>query len=513
MNLQNRYYTMQSKKIYIVLIVMVISLMSGCDPDLLTTPNPNEPTNESYWKTEQDAIKAINAVYSTLGTGGLWGANVQWATNILTIRGDDATSDSPWSQYETIGDFSLQANYFNVTSFWSALYTGVYRANQVIQNVPEMDIDENLKRRIVGEAKFIRGLMYFHLVNNYENVPLILTPAQGEEDYFPAQAAPEDVWNQVIQDFTDAKNALPPKSSYDGTDNEGRASWSSATGYLGRSYLYTEQWSEAEAQFQEIIDSQEHELMDNYRDNFLEATENNKESLFEVQFSGAVAGDGQYTARNTAYAATGFGWGDVIPSRGLFNAFQQEQDVNGDDDPRLHATMFYNRPGMTIYGIPYEEQYGEGTDAIFWRKYMTDVPGGSEVGARGVINLRLLRYADVLLMYAEANNEQGDQATAAAYIQMVRDRANMPDREAEFAGYTQEQMRDRIAHERFLELGGEDKRFLDIKRWGWLEDPDKLQMIKDNDLEFEDFFSGREILPIPQDELDTNPNMVQNPTY
>src|SRR5699024_1471348 len=124
--------------------------------------------------------------------------------------------------------------------FWSNLDGGIYRANQVIQRVPDMDIDENLRNRIVGEAKFIRGLLYFHLVNNFENVPLILTPAQSEDDYFPAQASPDKVWDQVIKDFSDAKAALPPKSTYDGTANEGRASWNSATGYLGRTYLYRE---------------------------------------------------------------------------------------------------------------------------------------------------------------------------------------------------------------------------------------------------------------------------------
>src|SRR5699024_2105698 len=187
--------------------------------------------------------------------------------------------------------------------------------------------------------------------------------------------------------------------------------------------------------------------------------------------------------------------------------------INGNDDPRLYATMFYNRPGMTVYGIPYEEQYDEGTDAIYWRKYMKDTPGGTESEARGEINIRLLRYSDVLLMYAEANNEQGDQATAAEYIQMVRDRANLPDREMEFAGFTQEEMRDRIAHERFLELAGEGKRFLDIKRWGWLDDSEKLQMLKNNDPQFEDYIEGRDILPIPQGEMDTNPKMEQNDTY
>src|SRR5699024_1499132 len=118
--------------------------------------------------------------------------------------------------------------------------------------------------------------------------------------------------------------------------------WNSATGYLGRTYLYREQWSEAETQFQEIIDSQEHALMDNYRDNFLEATENNQESLFEVQFSGDVTGEGQYTGRAAAYAPPGFGWNDVNPTRALFDTFKQEQTINGNDDPRLYATMFYN---------------------------------------------------------------------------------------------------------------------------------------------------------------------------
>ena len=168
---------------------------------------------------------------------------------------------------------------------------------------------------------------------------------------------------------------------------------------------------------------------------------------------------------------------------------------------------------MTVYGRDYEAQYGAGTDRIFWRKYQNDIPGGDENDQRSGINIRLMRYADVVLMYAETLNELGDQAGAAQYIQIVRNRANLPDREAEFATLSQQAMRDRIARERFLELAGEQIRWHDIRRWGWLEDSAKLEELRQHVDEFNTYAPGREWLPIPQGELDTNPLLVQNPGY
>jgi len=503
---------------YIATGVLCVLLLASCDDDFLIETNPNAPTTATFWQTEEDAVKATNAVYEGLTYEGMY---MRMMHAYQDIRADDATADSPWGELIAPGNFTIAATGAAPAWIWRDAYHGVYRANQVIAYVPDIDMDTALRERLVGEAKFLRGFFYFHLVKMFNRVPLILEPAESPEDYQQPQAAPEEVWNQVIQDLQEAQAVLP--QSY--TQDVGRATWGAATAYLGVAYLFNQRWADADAEFRKIIDSGLYRLVDDPRDNGGYENENNEESIFEIQFSRDVGGTengwagppaptwGETHARSITYAPVGFGWADVIPSQGLYETFLEEKTVDGEDDPRLHATMFYNTPGMTIYGNDFQEFYADNPDQIFWRKYESDIPGGSEIDARSGINIRIMRYADVLLMYAETQNELGNTAAAARYIQQVRDRANLPDREAEFAALSQDAMRDRIAHERFLELAGEGKRFDDVRRWGWLEDPQKLDLLCSNDAEFCGFAPGDEWLPIPQAELDTNPLLQQNPGY
>lgn len=502
----------------ISLTLLCVGLAVGCDSAFLEQTNPNQPTSASFWKTAEDAQKATNAVYESMTYEGMY---MRMMHALQDFRGDDVAGDSPWGALQGIGMFTLPATELSPEWAWRDAYHGVYRANQVLAYVPEIDMDPALKERLLAEAKFLRGFYYFHLVKMFGNVPLILKPAVSPSDYNVPQAPPEEVWNQIITDWKEAQAVLPQSYTHD----VGRATWGAATAYLGVAHLYNNRWAEADAEFKKIIDSGLYTLVADPRDNGGYENENNAESIFEIQFSrdvggtlngwaGAPAPDwGETHARSITYAPVGFGWADTVPTRTLYETFKEEKTVDGQDDPRLHATMFYDAPGMTVYGVPFEEVYGHDRNQLFWRKYQSDIPGGNESDMRSGINIRIMRYADVLLMYAETRNELGDQAAAARYIQMVRSRANLPDREAEFAALSQQAMRDRIAHERYLELACEGKRFDDIRRWGWLNNPQKLEELKMRDPEFAGYTPGREFLPIPQRELDTNPLLTQNPGY
>lgn len=508
---------MRNSKI-ILFTILCMAFASSCDEQLLDVSNPNQATSDTFWKSEQDAIKGTNASYEPLTYDGMYTRFVHVAQD---LRGDDARGDSPWGAIQDVGNFSLNSTSGGLPIMWDQMYQGVFRTNQVIANIPDIEMDENLKARLMGEAKFLRSHYYFKLVKLFRNVPLILEPIADPDEYFQPQAPPQDVWNQIIQDLTDAQSVLPQTYSED----IGRATWGAATAYLGKAYLFNEQWELADTEFKKIIDSGLYSLVPDPRWNGDLEHENNEESIFEIQFSTQVGGTeigwggtpspnwGERQARSITFAPVGYGWADTVPTQFLRDAFKSESTTLGEDDPRLYATMFYDRPGMTVYGDNFQEVYSADLNQIFWRKYESDTPGGVETPQGSGLNFRVMRYADVLLMYAETRNELGDQATAAQYIQMVRDRANLPDREAEFAGLSQEAMRDRIAHERLLELAGEGKRFDDILRWGWLEDPEKLEMLKQRDREFEGYAPGREWLPIPQNELDSNPNVTQNPGY
>lgn len=502
----------------VLITIFCIALSSGCDQELLDVSNPNAATTDTFWQTEDDAVKGTNAAYEPLTYDGMYTRFIHVAQD---LRGDDGRGDSPWGAIADMGTFNQTSTSGGIPIMWDQMYQGVFRTNQVIANVPDIEMDEDLKARLIAEAKFLRSHYYFKLVKMFRNVPLILEPISDPDNYFQPQAPPEEVWNQIIADLQDAQADLP--ESY--TEDIGRATWGAATAYLGKAYLFNEEWELADAEFKKIIDSGLYELVPDPRWNGDLEHENNAESIFEIQFSTQVGGTeigwggspsptwGERQARSITFAPVGYGWADTVPTDYLREAYESEQTVGGEDDPRQHATMFYNAPGMTVYGDDFQEVYANDLSQIFWRKYQSDIPGTVETDQGSGLNFRVMRYADVLLMYAETRNELGDQATAAQYIQMVRDRANMPDRELEFSLLSQEEMRDRIAHERLVELAGEGKRFDDIRRWGWLEDPEMLQMLQERDSEFEGYSQGREWLPIPQGELDTNPNIQQNPGY
>ncbi|QKJ62199.1 RagB/SusD family nutrient uptake outer membrane protein [Flavobacterium sp. M31R6] len=494
--------------------------------DALTQLDPNNDSVDKFWKTDQDALEGINATYSSLLTDGTY---MRSTPLLLDLKGDDTRSNSPWGAMYNVGRFNSNVTDAAIYGWcYETCYQGIFRANQVLTNVPKINFtDAELKNRILGQAYFLRGLYLFHMVNMFKNVPVPTEIAV----YYP-QKTQEEGWAQVIADFKAAADLLPTTyANIPGIDagQKGRATKGAALGYLGKAYLFTKDFTNAKATFKQVIDSGVYSLVSNYRDNFTDANENNSESLFEVQFSREAGGValgwggipasnwGKTSARAITYGPRAFGWTDVQPTWTLFNEYHDELTTSGAVDPRLDATMFYNKPGTKLYGQDFATFYaanpGDLND-LFCRKYEnSDGAYANEFDWRSGINERLLRYADVLLMYAECLNETGDTPGAYTYIQMVRDRVGLPNLSTAKPGLSQAAMRDQIGHERFLEFPLEGHRFDDIRRWGWLQDPAKLAWLKTRDVEYASYAPGREYFPIPQLDMDNNPGMVQNPSY
>jgi len=516
--------------------IFSLALLAGCvsDEDLVQA-DPNVPTEGSFWKSAEDALFGINATYSKLTFDGTY---MRCTPLLLDLRGDGTYSNSPWGAMAVCGKFNNSLSDPAIYGWaYEVYYQGVYRANQVLDNVPSMEIDAAFKDRIIGQAHFLRGLYYFHLVNMFNAVSL---PTTAKEGIYHPQKTHEEGWDQIISDFKIASEKLPwDYSGVSGLDSGdiGRATKGSALGYLGKSYLFRANENNNDETlmnlaldaFNTIITSNKYALVANYRDNFTDSNEFNSESLFEVSFNRDVngadicwfdgmdgAGCGRTSARAITYAARGFGWTDVQPTVAVFNDFNIEATVDGNVDPRLDATILYNRSGgFPMYGTDFAVHYADSPDInqLFVRKYENDETMPNEFDWRSGINERILRYADVLLMAAEVHNELGNSAKAYEFIQTVRDRVNLPDLSTTKPGMTKAQMRDQIAHERNLEFLLEGKRFDDIRRWGWLKDPDKLAWLKSRDPEFNTYVSGREYYPIPQAEIDRNPGTVQNPGW
>lgn len=499
----------------------------------LTQLDPNNDSVDKFWATDKDAVEGVSAAYSSLLTDGTY---MRSTPLLLDLKGDDTRSFSPWGAMYNVGRFNSNATDPAIYGWaYETYYQGIFRANQILTNVPKIAFaDAALKNRVLGQAYFLRGLYLFHAVNMFKNVPV-----PTEIATFYPQKSQEEGWAQVIADFKAAADLLPTTyAGIDGIDTKdsnggtikGRATKGAALGYLGKAYLFTKDFANAKTTFKQVIDLGVYALVANYRDNFTDTNENNSESLFEVQMSREAGGValgwggipasnwGKTSARAVTYGARGFGFTDVQPTWALYNEYHEEATVSGGLDPRLDATMFYNKPGgMKLYGQDFATKYKDSPadlNDLFCRKYENSDGGyADEYDWRSGINERLLRYADILLMYAECLNETGDTQGAYTYIQMVRDRVGLPDLNTAKPGLSQAAMREQIGHERFLEFPLEGHRFDDIRRWGWLENPAKLAWLKSRDAEFDSYAAGREYFPIPQLDMDNNPGMVQNPSY
>lgn len=513
---------------YLAGIFSMAIITTSCvnDEDLIQV-DPNNKAVDSFWKTDSDALLGVNAAYGSLLTDGTY---MRSTPLLLDLKGDDCRSNSPWPAMANVGKFNSNVSDAAIYGWaFETYYQGIFRANQVLTNVPGINFENAaLKDRILGQAYFLRGLYLFHAVNMFKNVPV---PTQLAAIY--PQKTEAEGWAQVIADFKMAANMLPV--SYDNVSGldvgqKGRATKGAALGYLGKAYLFTKDFTNARDTFKEVIDLGVYSLVSNYRDNFTETNENNSESIFEVQFSreaggvdlgwgGAPAsGWGKTSARAITYGPRDFGFTDVQPTWTLFNEYQIEKTTANTIDPRLDATMFYNKPGgMQLYGVDFATKYASNTadlNDLFCRKYQnSDGQKVNEFDWRSGINERLMRYADVLLMYAECLNETGDTPGAYTYIQIVRSRVGLPNLATVKPNMTQAQMRDQIGHERFLEFPLEGHRFDDIRRWGWLQDEAKLAWLKSRDAEFNSYAPGREFFPIPQLERDNNPGTIQNDSY
>ncbi|MCB0836534.1 MAG: RagB/SusD family nutrient uptake outer membrane protein [Bacteroidetes bacterium] len=515
---------MKATQLKIYSLLFFLFLLNSCT-DRLDIVDPNRLSSEQYYANQDQAVAAVDAIYNALIIDGMY----QRITPIYNDgRGDELSSRSPWTFMTGFSAFTVPATDGALEIFWAGHYIMVSRANQVLENVPGIeDVDETLRGRLLGQAYFLRALAYFNLTNVLDNVPLILQTPQNQDEFYPSNAGvtQEQVYDQVKADLEMAINMLPVNyNNVDGPDKgqAGRATKGAAQSLLGTVYLYEGDYDNALPLFQAVINSNEYSLAANYFDLFtqdpsIEAS--NPGRIFWADFTTSTASEfnwggdpnvnwRQFLALTPTYSVGDFF--DFYPTSFLYNEMREEKTIDDHFDPRYHAAILSYEPNdgyTTAYGVPWADRGFADTD-YFIKKY-TNAVNGSDAFSSG-FNYHIIRYADVLLMYAECLANTGSIAQAASYVQQVRDRANLPDREAEFAGYSREQFMDQLEHERIMELAIEGKRWYDIKRWGYLENTTKLDELKSHDFEFNTYSTGKDFIPIPQTELDRNSNLVGN---
>ena len=536
--------------------------------------NPQQPSMDSYFTTPEAVNEAVMTCYGYVQTQRSFGAS---ASKTMIIRSDEASSNSDYGKPGMYGS-SLNSSYYTIMQPFGLLYSTASQATYVIENIDKVEFfDQEQKKAYLGEAYFWRAFANFYLLTNYRNVSLIEHAPAGMEDYVRPVTAPEVVWDAIASDLELAKKNLPNKGYWKG-ENLGRVTAGAAAALRGKAYLFRSGieplygtdtrtfYSEAAAEFDQIIkgDFGSYSLVE-YGHNFDVAHENNNESVLELQFLGDVenasfnpggATSGlAFDTRGIMLPGTGVGYEGVVHDW-LYNAFANSIDKDGYTDIRMFSTMFFNdlapeiklRPGQRLTGpggFHFEDMYpnGDFTSAGNTRTHVykaaflkgmdlsmpmrnndptsiTGVGAGvkeyiyNQPRAHGV-NWRYIRYADVLLMYAEAVVNGGQQGTmsAADAFNQVRGRANM----ATVGGVTL----DMIKNERALEFALEGHRFYDLLRWGDLNnrfkelertDPNFKKLISATD--YEGFTPNKhEWLPIPIEEIESNPHAVQNPGY
>ena len=494
------HITMKSLRfLFIITFFTAITALQSC-VKLDQVPDGTNTTGNLF-QNQKDAEAAVNGMYNALQQQTLYN---QFNENIQS----QGTDDAEWGYGRNTNNidklamdkFTYSPTTNLVYQYWIALYQNINRANIVLKFVSAMDIDQEKKNQYLGEAHFIRGLMYFTLVRLYGGVPLRTQPTENLDNLQAARAAEDEVYAQVETDFLAAKELLP--ETYTDPD-VGRATKGAAMAMLTKYYLTRQQWQQVVDETQAIDELGLYSLWPTYEEVFKLENENKVESIFEIQFRSLGSTGNQ---NGSTYAGFFKPTANVIPPKeGEFGGYgdnpvtENHYKAYPPGDLRRDINVLYVPTAPTSISYPY-----------YVHKYQD--PNAFNVNDGGN-NYYIARYADILLMRAEALHElTAGHAEAYALFNRVRRRAfgvslDAPSPHDLPTGLSQEQFRDSLLHERRLEFAFEGQRRFDLLRMGKLkvamQAQDPTILVADRHL----------LLPIPQDEIIVNPLLAQNPGY
>jgi hypothetical protein len=560
------------KSLNIILTMLaLIGGMTACN-DKLDVKNPNSQTTYDFGNTESDLQEAVIACYNRIRLEGTY-ARVGYTLD--AVRGDEVWNSSQqwYLEYDNLnspGTIGIGDEWP-----WRDSYHVVNRTNFVLSKIDNVKMSEDSYNQIAGQALFLRSLAYYELVAYYQTVPLITDYASYSDinTMYASNNTQDEVFNQIEADLTKAMKMLPSRDK-GGEWAKGRATSGAAAGYLARALMFRHKYAEANTVLKDIIAGKygHYELTKDYGDNFREgaAYENNSESLFEVQFMdyGTGGTDEEWTPVNISSQATqghavesNYGsqelgsWGDLAGAPWLYNLFRKENSTDGRLDPRLYWTLVTYEAEYSSYNGLKTAAYpnGDPRSNTVYQKAIKATPlsnnaqGGISIakftnarnnlynsitnGLHCGVNLRLMRYSDVLLRAAECENEiTGPTQTAIDYINIVRRRAALKDlKVTDFP--SKDALFEQIANvERPKEFGCENGRGIDLLRWGFFYDTSRLNQLVEHgyykrdgkastdeltaatadDSSFKYYNKGHEYFPIFQSTLNANPNLVGN---
>ena len=475
------------KHLLTILTLVATLAFTSCE-DFLTEEVRGQQNLDTYFSSIEDCESYITGCYQDITCGGWWNINTVWL--LSEMCSDDAwMGNTTQSQSDYISLAHYQGNGASngpISNFWQYRYKGILRCNVAVERIGQMELsDTEMQNRLIAEARFLRAYYYFELVRNFGGVPLMKGFLLPEEVQGVTRASEEEVYAFIEEDLLAAADILPQRSEYAAADM-GRATRGAALGLLGKVYLYQEKWTEARDVLKTVIDEKEYDLLPEFGQVWDLEYDNSIESLFEVQYEyhATLLVGGSLATVTGCRNGPGDGWSWCQPTANLEQAY-----IDAGDTVRLKWTII--KSGCTeIAGENQFEKFVENNSAVAnakelieqygWdencyiidpaqhksariiRKYFLPLEDRPEVynTDKSPLNHRILRYADVLLMYAEACNELGQDGDAQEALNKVRNRAKMSSVTA-----TGTQLRDAIRQERRLELAFEQNRLYDIRRW------------------------------------------------
>jgi hypothetical protein len=472
-------------------------ILAGCQNSFLDVPPQGQQPSQQFWISADDAGKAVNAMYANLRE---WN-NAAFAPIALeSMASDDAekgSSPSDATFFNTYDNFTVTSTDGQLGGFWSGQYQTINLANQVLANIPAIAMDEALKSRYLAEAKFIRAYAYFRLVRAFGDVPLRLSLAKDASEYNIARSPKAEVWAAIEKDLSEAAGVLP--QNY-GSGDLGRVTKGAALSLHAKVAMYQKKWADVKSLTDQVM-GMGYKLFPDYEQGFRVKNENNSESIFEIQcqriLGNAAASNSQYSQVQGVRGSVGGGWGFNIPTASLVAEFEV-------DDPRKDATIIFRgetTPDGDIIPATGDNPMYNQKSYVPFTQYISGYNEGADQ------NIRVIRYAEVLLMNAEANMELNNAAAALTSLNAVRARARgakiniLPN----VTTTDQATLRKAIYHERRVELAMEFDRYFDVVRQGRGAEVFGSKGFK----------AGKnEVWPIPQNEIDLSGGVLtQNQGY
>lgn len=483
-------------KYNLIAIALLGFSFSSCSDFLEQNPQTDLSENDFY-KTADDILSAVNGAYSSLQEGDIYG-NWYVFGEIPSDNTRNQLSGSVTTQNE-FDQFYIDTQNSMIANFWKAAYKVINRTNTILGRIDGIEINTELANRYKLECKFIRALMYFNLVRVYGDVPLVLKEISISESYDILREPKENVYNQIIADLKEAQD-LPVSYS---TAEDGRATQGAAKALLANVYMTLHKYAEAETILAEIINSGRYSLLENtpgslnidgYKNVFSPVNHNSKEGIFEIQFLKGGYGEGSNYANNfapensgTNVVAVGGTGGNNIPEMDIYNAYE-EGDLRRDFSMSL--------------GYYDNRKNNEWMESRYVCKFM-DVPYQNNDASN---NYPVIRYADVILMYAEALNQNGKTAEACKYLNMTRRRGfgyqTTETSPVDLQTTDKAQFALMVEQERRVELAFENHRWFDLIRTGRAVEVMRSKGFSLNETNL--------ICPIPQKQIDVNPKLTQN---